>query len=1038
MNASSPAPKQPDPDADAAAALEYFHELLLIDRFGGDAWVSSRTSDVVPSDNGKDDLYSKYSLLRLIDRVRRLEATERRAPATLISGDRSDRDTAIDRTIRDDEWLAGEFGSFWESRDLDPMDAFSVAPRRWGRFQINGVLGRGGFGVVFRAHDPQLDRPIALKVPRPDALSADGRKRFLREATAAALLGHPHIVTVYESGQIGGILYTAYELVDGISLAEWLRRRDGRCSHTTAAEIVATLAAAIEHAHRRGIVHRDLKPGNVLLACAELSSGLHETQAVATLLRITDFGLALVNSGDLQSLTQTGAMVGTPSYMAPEQIGNTANSIGPAADIYALGAILYELLTGYPPFRKETLLATLRAVETEDPVPPGHVRHDLSPDLEAICLKCLEKEAGQRYPCARELEDDLRRWVRGEPVTARSIRFRERLWRWMRRRPALAAAIGAACLISILGLTATTWQWYRARTQWIRAEANLAEAKRQGTRAEQHLDHAETAIDQMLSHVADSFVGVPQMERLRNRFYRDALELQKTILDQEPNDGVSRFRTARAYRRMVPMLMALGELQESLASADKARELLQGLPEKGQFPTSLALERGLIELNAAQVHFRLETLEPAKEAAQRAIAEFKSIAAEPLDTNLKLLIAQAHRNLGRALVNSGALEDGKKAFQTSLEVLASISDLEPEDAAVSAEKCQLELALGLLLARMSRMDEAVPTYQAAIQTADKLVAAHRERVDLKIYRASAYSNLGVALGHLERHGDALNAKEQACAEYRELATSFPDSSNLVEDLCTSLADLGRSYRDMKRLDDACRTLTQAVEIGRGGLERFPESKKLLEGLTTTFASLSNAQLESGDVRTATQTARQGVEFGQRLLANCPDAPDSQYSYSRAVRGLARVLAHDGANSDAITQLNQGLVAARAAQQAIRTSPAFRGNLIWYFVQLSIAHCELDAHDCAIQSIQSIAEIEPMSAELWEQAAIVAMMCLAEVDSRTASSPDPNPVQAIYHDAALRHLRQAIVLGYDPSAIAANPKFQSLVPDPRFQQIVTQP
>lgn len=311
-----------------------------------------------------------------------------------------------------------------------------------GRFQIERELGHGGAGIVLLATDPKLGRHVALKVPRPEALlSRELRQRFLLEAEVAARLNHPHIVAVHEVGESGPICYIAAEYCDGPNLAEWLDSRNKKNSPQVAAELVATLAAALHHAHVRGVLHRDLKPSNVLL-CAPASGVLSGRDAdgelSALVAKVGDFGLAKLveREGDE---TRTGTVMGTPRYMAPEQAEGRTCDIGVHTDVYALGVILYELLTGTPPFCGPTETDTLRRVLLDEPAPPRRKRADIPPDLEAICLKCLEKRPEARYPTAAALEDDLSRYLTGRTTIARPLNFVGRTSRWARRRPAIAA-----------------------------------------------------------------------------------------------------------------------------------------------------------------------------------------------------------------------------------------------------------------------------------------------------------------------------------------------------------------------------------------------------------------------------------------------------------------------------------------------------------------------------------------------------------------------------------------------------------------------
>ena len=309
-------------------------------------------------------------------------------------------------------------------------------------YTIFGELGRGGMGVIYKAHQVALDRPVALKVLRSDA-GPEAKDRFAAEAEAAARLRHGHIAQVYDAGTWAGRPYFAMEFLEGGTLARKLAHTPQPPAY--AAAVVEALARAVQHAHERGVVHRDLKPANVLLTADGTP-------------KIADFGLAKQTGSGLG--TRTGDLLGTPSYMAPEQAAGRAHTSGPAGDVYALGAILYECLTGRPPFRGATLVETLEQVQTQAVEPPGRFVPGLPVDLEAVCLKCLRKTPAGRYATAGELAEDLGRFLAGLPVKARPAGLSGRLRYWGRRNPTAAVLVGVLAAYAAAVTAMAVWLWH--------------------------------------------------------------------------------------------------------------------------------------------------------------------------------------------------------------------------------------------------------------------------------------------------------------------------------------------------------------------------------------------------------------------------------------------------------------------------------------------------------------------------------------------------------------------------------------------------
>jgi serine/threonine protein kinase len=387
---------------------------------------------------------STDSFLRLMRQA--LQPTAEGASTTLPPGDLSSSRETVGRM--DDRHPVG----------LQAADGYTILEE----------VGRGGMSVVYRARQRRPERIVALKVLLAGGhASTERRLRLLAEANAIARLQHPNIVQVYEVGENNGLPFLVLEFMGGGSLAQRILHKP--LPARQAAELCEVLARAAEHAHRHGVVHRDLKPANILLGAdsKDLLTQRSGPGSERSIVKISDFGLAKQERPDL---TATGDVLGTPSYMAPEQAHGAGRQIGPAVDIYALGAMLYEFLTGRPPFLGASVLQTLEQVRSQEPVPPSKLGPLVPRDLETICLKCLQKEQDKRYSSALDLAEDLRRFLAGEPIRARPASGIERVWRWSKRRPLVATLTATLALTLIGSVIALTALYLKADAQRRRAE----------------------------------------------------------------------------------------------------------------------------------------------------------------------------------------------------------------------------------------------------------------------------------------------------------------------------------------------------------------------------------------------------------------------------------------------------------------------------------------------------------------------------------------------------------------------------------------
>jgi tetratricopeptide (TPR) repeat protein len=597
----------------------------------------------------------------------------------------------------------------------------------FGPYGILRRLGAGGMGVVFLARQRRPQRLVALKVLPPGSGGGQRLARFRDEAEVIARLEHPHIVQVFEVGEHQGRPCFAMEYLKGGSLAQKLAAapltpRDAAC-------VVRTLAQAMHHTHVQGILHRDLKPANVLLSA--------DGQP-----KITDFGLAKQFQTEADTApgqrTDSGVILGTPAYMAPEQAAGRA--VGPAADVYALGAILYECLTGRPPFRAASLLQTLDLVRSQDPVPPGRLQPGLPRDLQTICLKCLEKDPVKRYISAEALTDDLGRFLRGEPILARPVSVRERLWKWARRKPAAAALVGASGLFLIVLVAGALLYQDRLRQAVKREQASGEQARRQQARADANYQQAVKAVQQMLSRLEErGMAGTPRLMELQRQQLEDALTFYQEVLKgQDDPDPAVRFDASRAYIQTAVAQITLGQGAPAIDNLRRAQALLEALvaehPEEAEYRGRLAsclLNLSNCPIPRPQAE---EQIRQARDLLERLVAEHPDVAGWHNE------LATSYMDLGRLFQTN---KQPGRAVPEYLRAVAIRTRLTRELPDVARYKSQLAgnyVNLGLAQHQTGHPAEADKAFQAAEALLDPLSREHPQELSYALSLAALYAN----------------------------------------------------------------------------------------------------------------------------------------------------------------------------------------------------------------------------------------------------------------------------------------------------------
>jgi hypothetical protein len=770
-------------------------------------------------------------------------------------------------------------------------------------------------GVVYRAEHLALKRPVALKMILAGGHAGEEeRRRFRREAEAAARLQHPNVVQVYEVGEHQGLPFCALEFCAGGNLAGRLR---GPLPPREAARLVETLAGAVHLAHSRNVVHRDLKPSNVLLTAGGSP-------------KIADFGLARQLDAD-QGQTQAGLVMGTPSYMAPEQASGQAHAAGPAADLWALGAVLYECLTGRPPFKGATVAETLAQVRDREPAAPRALNPAVPRDLDTICLKCLRKQPEQRYSSARELGEDLGRFLRGELVLARPVGHLERLSLWARRRPAVAGLLAAVAVVALGGGAAATWfrldaQDARVREAGVRASqaeelAAYSEAEKQHAEREKQHAEKETQLAREKSELADE----------KTRAVEDAFaeSLVKTLAPRSgpltpaevgPLWELAATDNERLRRRYFDLALAGADGAERLGwraewavhagvglDPRRRRELLADvlarLRDDGQaLPVRLACVELALALGARDEAFA--------RSACKVLGESLAARQPPDEARETLAGAGAGTQVHLATVLSllaGRLRPGEatelsgKAAPPVLDSLARAPDPQTQT--------QLAGAVALLAERM----EPGPAAEAA----DK---AGRRILTTKARTSEGWTVSGLALPVARLAGRL--PPEQAAAATRQVlaAVGKTDHYTALQNLAEAVAKLA----DRLTPDDAAAATRQALE----GLARTTDRT------TLTFHSLAVEKLET---LLAPDQAAVATRQALDAMSGTTD-PNTLAALARAVGTLSGRLAPDegaAAADGATRQLIAALVwaanpspeaAAPEAGTASQKAQAMTGDL----------------------------------------------------------------------------------------------------------------
>jgi serine/threonine protein kinase len=704
-----------------------------------------------------------------------------------------------------------------------PLSPAVVVPPVSNNYQIIGELGRGGMGVVYRARQAGLDREVALKMilsgefAQPEEVS-----RFHNEARAVAKLEHLNIIRIYDVGELEGRPYFAMELADGGNLAEKLRSQP--LAPLEAAQLVEVLARAMQFAHERGIVHRDLKPVNVLLSSggrepAVVSSAGGSRPPLAEFVpKITDFGLA--KRMDSKGRTMSGNVVGTVNYMAPEQAEGRSRDIGPCTDVYGLGAILYECLTGKPPFQADTLIATLEQVRTREPVAVRQWNPLCPRDLETICLKCLEKEPGRRYDSALSLAEDISRFLNNDPIRARPVSAMERLWRSIqrRKREVIWASSAALTLLVLAGLLL-----YQAHVR--------DEERRQAHNEYLHAVEAIREVSALLAHADRPPQALARLLRELPEHYQQ--------VQQNMDDAALKEQAARACAELAEALLNNGRNDEAADAGKQAILLYEGLlraqPQRGSYRDALAQ----VHLLQGQIRADSRDYVIAERQFKDALNHLERLTEEEPD-NLEYLrhLAEGHHQLGVLYDTRKQRSKAVASYQEGLKIRERLTREEPNNRQFRRDLARSHGYLGDTYLDMGDETRSWQAYDEAERIRRKL-AEESDDAESQFQLARSRANEGyyaIAIGKPKR---ALKAFDDARAIQEELLRKYPRRADYAGDLGWSLLAIAELRLDCDECQPAVRALLErSRSIFADLLARSPEAKSHARNLARSQINLA--------------------------------------------------------------------------------------------------------------------------------------------------------------------------------------------------------
>jgi serine/threonine protein kinase/tetratricopeptide (TPR) repeat protein len=799
-----------------------------------------------------------------------------------------------------------------------------------GDCEVLEEIAHGGMGVVFKARQKSLNRVVALKVLRSGPLAAPAEwRRFRVEAEAVAHLDHPNIVPIYEVGEREGLPYFSMKFVEGGSLAA--HKHLFPADPGAAARPVSQVARAVQHAHERGILHRDLKPANVLLQGEEqtadntdntykesreekpsgedgntspphCSSSIRVIRVIRGCPLVTDFGLAkrlgsaeapesgIATADSLSSsrLTGAGAVVGTPAYMSPEQaLGQPPTT---ATDVYGLGAILYELPTGRPPFRGTDVGDLLRQVQEGEPTPPRSLNPRVSRDLDAVCRTCLNRDPQQRYASARELAADLERCLAGQPLLVRPVGRAVRFGRWCRRQPVVAGLLGALLAVFLTAFGLVLWLWRRAEAHYEAAESERARAEMEQDRAEGNLKHLEGLLEEVCDRLSEKDLAAhPGLQPVRKAFLEAGLRHYREVVAQRAGDPRLRADLAATHFRIGNLTGSIGSRAESLQAFNQA----------------LVLYQELCDLQPDNIDFRLEQ-------------------------------AKTHTRIAVALGHTGRPQDAPDSYARARPLFESLRD-DPR----LGKAARLELAVacdetGKLHSAAGRLREARPFLEQSVAIKKALLKDHPRSFAARCNLARSLEYLGNLLNVQGDRTTGLGCFDRARRLLEELGSQAKDDTGVQETLGNLYVRIAGAQCVARDFDGALATLRKGQDLQTRLTRANPAVLAYQSQMATTLRQMGHAHRDSGRGKKALECHGEAVKISEKLVRLDPDLLHYRRGLAAAWFDTATVPLQEKKYAEAVAPLQKARDLYRTLAKAEPDQSGYRHSLGMTLNNLTLA------------------------------------------------------------------------------------------------------